>query len=146
MKKLLILGLMLSGSMGPALASDWITDFEDAREIAAADGKYILINFTGSDWCGWCKRLNREVFRQAEFKAFADANLVLLELDFPKWKKQSPALEEANERLRRRYNVRGFPTILLTDASGRVVLSTGYRRGGAGPYVAHLKAKMSHIN
>jgi len=145
MKKMIV-GLLLTASMATAQGSDWITDLEKAKEIASSEDKYILINFTGSDWCGWCKRLNREVFRQSEFKSFAEENLVLVELDFPRFKDQSAALKSANEKLRRHYRVQGFPTILLTDEDGRVVLQTGYRRGGAQPYVDHLRAKMRNLN
>jgi thioredoxin-related protein len=122
---------------------EWTTDFEQAQATAQAEGKYLLINFTGSNWCGWCKRLDREVFTKPEFIEFANENLVCVKLDYPRGIPQPQEEKIQNQKLLSQYRVRGFPTILLTQADGRVALRTGYRPGGAPGYVAHLETKMN---
>ncbi|MDJ0839427.1 MAG: thioredoxin family protein [Acidobacteriota bacterium] len=145
MKKATALVLLTFGLTASAADSGWITDMDEAQKVAQEDNKYILVNFTGSDWCGWCKRLDREVFSKKEFADFADNNLVLLKLDFPKFKKLPEGQRESNEALARKYRVRGFPTILLLDKYGERVMETGYRPGGPGAYVTYLKKRMSGV-
>ena len=117
----------------------WETDFEAAQAKSKASGKPMLLDFTGSDWCGWCIRLKKEVFSQPEFAAYASKALVLVQLDFPRAKPQSDALKKQNEALSKKYGVRGFPTIILLSPEGKLLAETGYQRGGAAKYVAHLK-------
>src|SRR5436189_5296715 len=97
----------------------WLTDYNAGLKQARDEGKPMLINFTGSDWCGWCIKLKGEVFDQPEFEAFAKANLVLLEVDFPKGKAMSDAQRIANEKLGRRFSVEGLPTIFLVSSQQR---------------------------
>jgi thiol-disulfide isomerase/thioredoxin len=118
--------------------SAWITDFALAKERATAENKTILMDFTGSDWCGWCIRLHDEVFDFPEFQEYAEKNLILLELDFPRGKRLPPALMAQNEELQERFAVQGFPTILLLDGEGRPFGRTGYQAGGPVTYVQHL--------
>ena len=117
----------------------WMTDFAAAKIIAAAEQKPLLLDFTGSDWCGWCIKLDKEVFSQKVFKEFAADNLVLVELDFPRGKEQSEDLKAQNEALSEKYGIRGFPTILVLSPEGELIEKTGYQRGGAEVYVAHIK-------
>lgn len=142
MKK--ILALLVFGISMSLTAGDitWETNFEKAKELAKKENKSILINFTGSDWCGWCKRLDREVFSKEVFASFADDSLVLLKIDFPKFTKLPEEQQRYNYELYEKYGVLGFPTIYLVDANGKVLLQTGYQRGGADAYVKHLKARM----
>jgi protein disulfide-isomerase len=119
--------------------NQWVTDYEEAFELAVKKEKYVLINFTGSDWCGWCHKLTDEVFSQPEFQKFAEDELILLKIDFPRRTKQSKEEKIQNQRLANRFAVQGFPTILLADPNEKVVLRTGYRRGGANQYISHLK-------
>ncbi len=118
---------------------DWQTDFDAAQKQAAAEEKPLLLNFSGSDWCGWCIKLDKEVFSKEEFQSYADSDLVLVELDFPRRKPQSDELKEQNRALAEKYGVRGFPTILLLSPDGELIAQTGYRRGGPEAYVEHLK-------
>ena len=106
---------------------------------ARAENKPLLVDFTGSDWCGWCIRLDEEVFSQSAFQAYAAAELVLVEIDFPRRKTLSAELKAQNEALAQQYGIRGFPTILLLSPEGELIEKTGYRRGGPESYVAHLK-------
>ncbi len=118
---------------------EWITDFEKAKETAKKLKRPMLVDFTGSDWCGWCIKLDKEVFSKDEFKEYAKDNLVLVELDFPNRKKQSDALKAQNKALAKKYGIRGYPTILLLDADGKELARTGYQRGGPEKYVKHLQ-------
>src|SRR3954469_19158244 len=76
---------------------DWQTDFKKAQEQAKTDKKLLLVDFTGSDWCGWCIKLNREVFSKPEFKDYATKNLVLLEVDFPRAKVLPDSVRRQNQ-------------------------------------------------
>ncbi|GAA5127890.1 thioredoxin family protein [Luteolibacter yonseiensis] len=117
----------------------WETDYEVAKKRAKDEKKDILVDFTGSDWCGWCIKLKKEVFDKPEFQEYAKKHLVMLELDFPR-KKQLPAKEkEQNEKLSQEFQIEGFPTILLLKASGREIARTGYQEGGPEKYIEHLK-------
>ena len=142
MKKMMLLLLGTLSLAGFAADDAWLTDFEQAKKLAAESGKYILINFTGSDWCGWCKRLDQEVFSQSEFTTFAADNLILLKLDFPRYRQQSQAERQRNMALAQEFRVQGFPTLFLTDANGKPVLQTGYQPGGPQPFNQLLKSKM----
>lgn len=117
----------------------WITDFDQAVALAGKLDRYILINFTGSDWCSWCFRLRDEVFTQPAFLDYAKANLILLKLDFPRRIQLPPAEQRANEALAQRFGIQGFPTIVLVDSKGEEITRTGYQYGGAENYVKHLK-------
>lgn len=107
----------------------WFEDMEDAKTLAASENKPVLALFTGSDWCPPCKRLEGAVLSKKEFKEFAEKELVLMEVDFPRNKKQSSSLKKANQKLQSEYNIRGYPTLLLMDAKGKVLakISTGAR-------------------
>src|SRR5438552_8664875 len=91
----------------------WTTDYKKAQEQAKASHKLLLVDFTGSDWCGWCIRLNAEVFSKPEFQNYATKNLVLVEVDFPRGKSQSTEVRKQNQELAEQYQVQGFPTIIV---------------------------------
>ena len=131
----------LPAQPGPKKATEaqWLTDFAKAKELAAQEKRPILVNFSGSDWCGWCQRLDSEVLSKESFKEYANKNLVLFEADFPRTTKQPDALKMQNQALAKKYSVRGFPTLLLLDAQGNVLAQTGYQPGGPEKYVEHLK-------
>ncbi len=133
----LLISMVMSLS---ALAGDgWVTDFEAAKRQAAEKKLPMLVDFTGSDWCGWCVRLKKEVFDEQAFQDYAKDNLVLVELDFPRRKEQPQELKEANRKLLGQFGVRGFPTIVLLNPEGVEVARTGYRPGGPAAYIEHLK-------
>lgn len=134
---LLILGLASLPARAEELAQ-WFTDSNVAQEKAKRENKSVLLDFTGSDWCGWCMKLKKEVFDQPEFAGFAQANLVLVEVDFPHHKRLDDAQRQANERLAETYHITGFPTIILLDPDGRQVGESGYSEGGPRAYNAEL--------
>lgn len=118
----------------------WYADFDEAVKVAKKEKKDLLVDFTGSDWCGWCIRLNKEVFDHEEWSTEAKKSYVLVALDFP----QDPAIKakvpnpKRNDELQKKYSVSGFPTILLMTADGEVFGRTGYQAGGPKAYLKHM--------
>jgi uncharacterized protein YyaL (SSP411 family) len=122
---------------------DWQTDVPKAQAQAKKENKLVLLDFTGSDWCGWCIKLNHDTFSKPEWADFAKKNLVSVEVDFPQAKEQSESLKKANEALQKKYNVEGFPTIIVMKPDGTVVWKQeGYLAGGPKAMIAEIeKAK-----
>ncbi len=89
----------------------WMVDLDKAYEASIKEGKPIMANFTGSDWCGWCKKLTAAVFVKDEFKAWAAENVILLELDFPRRTKLPEKYRNQNGNLQQAFKVTGYPTI-----------------------------------
>lgn len=121
MKKLLsILAAAFALSLS-ALAADptWLTDLPKAKAQAKAEGKLVLMDFTGSDFCPPCIRLAKEVFPIKEFSDYAKQHLVLVEVDFPIKKKQPPELKAANEALAKEFKVDGYPTLIVLTPDGK---------------------------
>jgi len=120
--------------------SDWLNDYTKAQEQAKAGNKILLLNFTGSDWCGWCIRFDKEVFSQPQFKEYARHNLVLVELDFPRAKAQSAELRKQNRQLAMQYEVVGFPTIIAVNSDGQKLWQyEGYFPGGPDAFIEELQ-------
>ena len=136
-----LLGLQASLSAGEG----WTTDFKAAQAQAKAEGKPLFLEFTGSDWCPPCMALHKNVFSQAAFKDYAKESLVWVQLDFPRSKTQSAQLKAQNVALRDQFNVPGYPTVLILDSDGEMIGKTGYRRGGAESYVAHVKEIIASV-
>lgn len=134
---ILIVIVMLCCSKTEAI--NWETDFEKASSTAKASGKYMLLDFSGSDWCGWCKRLEKEVFSQDAFKDFTEKNLVCVLVDFPRAKEQSKELKQQNIDLARKHGIMGYPTIIILSPDGKTVGKIGYLQGGPWEYARHLK-------
>lgn len=119
----------------------WLTDLDEGIKVAKTEKKAILVDFTGSDWCGWCIRLKKEVFDQKEFVA-ATKDFVLVELDYPQKKQQSPEEKAKNKAWAEKFSIEGFPTIMLLDSNGEPFAQTGYEAGGPVKYLAHLAELM----
>ncbi len=138
---LLTLSLLLLFCLPPALAasSPWLTDLEAAKAQARKEHKDILMFFSGSDWCHWCQKLDEEVFSHDDFLQKVRKNFVLLNLDFPRNKKQDEKLRQANQELAKKFKIKGYPTVLLADADGKVYARTGYQQGGVEAYLKHLQ-------
>ena len=120
-------------------SAEWLTDYAKAQAEAKTSHKLVLLNFTGSDWCGWCIRLDREVFSRPEFKDYASKNLVLMEADFPRTKAQPATVKRQNEELATQYQVIGFPTIVVLNGEGRKIGELGYMPGGPSAFIAELE-------
>ena len=133
-KTLATLAFALLAILPAVAAPTWLTDLDEAKKVAAKEKKDILVDFTGSDWCGWCIKLKKEVFDLPAFEA-ATKKFVLVELDFPSKKAQSDEVKTKNRAAQQKYGITGFPTILLMDAQGEVYARTGYQAGGPEKYV-----------
>jgi len=145
MKYLFTLIFSLSLTVSASAAEGWLTDFEQAKKLSKEKGVPILADFSGSDWCMWCVRLDQEVFAKKEFKEYAKKYLILLMVDFPRQKKLPEKVTKQNRMLAEKYGIRGFPTVLLLDKDGDVLSKTGYRQGGPKEYVKHLNSLLSEI-
>jgi len=126
-------------SWAEAGGAGWTHDMTAAMKQAASEKKDLLMDFTGSDWCGWCIRLNKEVFDQDAFKKDAPKKFVLVELDFPQDEsKLAPETKKQNQMWGEKFGVQGFPSIYLADEKGVPYAKTGYQAGGAQKYLDHL--------
>jgi thioredoxin-related protein len=125
----------------------WLHQYNAAMQQAKAEHKPVLMVFAGSDWCKPCILLNKEVWNTDTFAKYAKDNLVLLELDFPRFKKNQLPAEQVkhNEQLADKYNTEGvFPLVVLVDEDGKVISKTGYKTGGPEAYVQHLNKLLHH--
>jgi protein disulfide-isomerase len=138
MKKIIYILLTLCMA-GRVLADEaaWQTSFPEAADQAGKEDKLLLLDFTGSDWCGWCMKLDAETFSRPEFIDYASKNLVLVRVDFPRNKPQSDDLKEANRALKAKYAVNGFPTVVVVKPDGIVLWKQpGYAPGGTRAMIA----------
>src|SRR3954467_2569160 len=121
------MALLLIVSIPPAgKAEAWMEDYELAQAAARQTDRAVFLFFTGSDWCGWCQKLDREVLSTPQFNAFAGPNLVLVKIDFPH-RTQLPAEQQArNDALAKRFHIRGFPTVVVLAGDGKVAGELGY--------------------
>jgi len=127
--------------VGQAFAADsaWLDSVPQAMDQAKRENKLVLLDFTGSDWCGWCKKLDAETFSQPGFIDYARKNLVLVEVDFPRQQPQSAELRGANHALQVKYNVEGYPTVVALKPDGTVLWKqTGFLAGGPKTLIAKL--------
>ncbi|GJM20234.1 MAG: hypothetical protein DHS20C15_01490 [Planctomycetota bacterium] len=121
----------------------WVTDMNAARAQAREEGKDLLVDFTGSDWCSACVQLHKEVFSRSEFLEPVQEDFVLVELDFPEpggptYKSMPQALHAKNAAEQQAFGVNSFPSVFLMTADGVAYARTGYRQGGAKSYLRHL--------
>ncbi len=107
---------------------NWGTDLPKALAQAKSDKKLVLIDFTGSDWCPWCIKFDKEVLDTDKFATYANSHLELVLADFPRNKPQSAALKTANAGLQKKYNIDGFPTLVVLNSDGKLVTSRADRR------------------
>ena len=120
----ILAALLLCAFVRLAPAADgWMTDYEKALAKAKAENKLVLLDFTGSDWCGPCIALAKNVFSKPEFASYAKKHFILVEIDYPMTKKLPPALKEQNSKLKKKYGIdqKGFPTVIAIKPDGSVV-------------------------
>lgn len=142
MRKLATVVFALCLGLSVFAGEEWLTDMDAAMKLSAETGKPILVDFSGSDWCGWCIKFEKEVLSQKIFKDFAKENLILVSIDFPRRKKQSTEEKKKNQALYDQYKIEGFPTLLLLDRTGKEIVRTNYIEGGPQVYIDFLKSKM----
>jgi len=127
-------------AVGQASDLSWGTDFNQALTQARADGKMVLLDFTGSDWCPWCIKFDHEVLETGQFATYAQNKLELVLVDFPRTRPQSDDLKQANAALARKYNVTGYPTFVLVNYAGNELgRQGGYAPGGPDAFIAELE-------
>ena len=123
-----------------AAENTWLTDLPKAQAQAKSENKIVLLDFTGSDWCGWCIKFHKEVLDTPEFQTYAAKNVVLVELDFPHKKIQADDLKKANAALQTQYDVHSFPTLVVLDKNGKQIgHQVGYTAGGPKAFIAKLE-------
>lgn len=139
----LVLGLLISTSSFSQEKLTWHTDVNKAFDLAIKENKKVMLFFTGSDWCGWCIKLQNEVFRTSDFVKWSD-DVVLVELDFPRRTPQDETIKAQNRQLQGIFKVRGYPAVHFVKPEkmpdGKMNLNslgkTGYVRGGAKKWLA----------
>jgi protein disulfide-isomerase len=136
------LSLVACVALASACAADlpWLTDLPKAKELAKSQKKMVLMDFTGSDWCPWCIRLDKEVFQTPEFAGYAKTNLVLVMIDFPKRKQLPEALAKANRTLAKEFNVEAFPTLIVLNSEGKKAGEPEYAGGGPKALIEAINA------
>lgn len=110
--------LALASTASAAGPGDWNDNYAQALSEAKQERKNVLLNFTGSDWCIFCMKLDKNVFSKDAFQRLAKSSLKLVEIDFPEGKRLPTNVAQQNDRLKSQFNVQGFPTIILVDAQG----------------------------
>jgi thioredoxin-related protein len=132
----LILPFFLNGSL-------WANNFEQTKKQAQKENKLILLNFSGSDWCGPCIRMHKEILENEVFQQYANVHLIYVNADFPRLKKHqlTQELQKENDELAEKYNPTGnFPYILLLDSNGKVInIWNGFYENGAESFTAEVK-------
>ncbi len=143
MKKLALVLLMIGSFTATAQDQVWYDNLDKAMEVSNKTKKPMMLFFTGSDWCGWCIRLQKEVFKTPEFTSWAKDNVVLVELDFPRRKQLAPEIRTQNMQLQQTFGVQGYPTVWFakgTKKDGKVNFEqlgrTGYVAGGPSAWLA----------
>jgi thioredoxin-related protein len=143
--------LALFGSMGCSHESvqsmdlGWPTDLPAAQAQAKTEKKMVLIDFNGSDWCPDCALLAKKVFATPEFKTYAQANLALVDADFPEKTPQPAALKAANEELRKKFDIDGFPSVLVLDGDGKVLDKMSGPTPDPVQFIAHLEKLKAQV-
>lgn len=115
----------------------WYTDVDRALMASKNTGKSIFVFFTGKDWCSWCHKLDRQILLENDFIDYAKQNLVLLELDFPKGKRDLP---REQIELARKFQIRSYPTVILMDAYKNEIGRTGYKAMSPIQYTEHINS------
>ena len=135
--------LPLLAAMGQVNAQQWLTNFDEAKQVAAEKDQIIILVFQGSDWCAPCIKLDKAVWSTGEFQQYAENHFVMLQADFPRKKaNQLPKQQQQhNARMAEVYNKQGhFPLVVILDKNGTVLGTTGYKKLSVEQYIAHLES------
>ncbi|MBS4168797.1 thioredoxin family protein [Parachlamydia sp. AcF125] len=117
----------------------WHENYAEAAKLSASSGKPLFVLFTGSDWCTYCIKLENEVFATPEFAKALGNRLIFVKLDYPPKASVPVQIKEQNEALKRKFNIQGFPTVVLLDSKGGQIGVTGYKTGGGKIYADHIQ-------
>lgn len=133
-------GQQMSQSSGRVV---WMDNYDQAMQMASKDRKPVILYFTGSDWCGWCKKMDQEVFSSPAFAEEVGNKFVFVKVDFPMNSKLPESVARQNAQLKQRYGVTGYPTVVIVDSQGGFIGETGYRSGGGKAYAQWLEQFLS---
>ena len=137
-----LLSLVLAFALTPfasAAKDGWTDNLETAKAEAKKENKKVLLDFTGSDWCGWCKKLDAEVFSTQEFKDYAAKHLVLVEVDFPRSIKLPDATKKQNDELQAKYKIQGYPDHYRAEPGRHQGRASGYVEGGPKAFIKSIE-------
>jgi len=138
MRYLILLILLAWNQFSRAEGVEWTGDLEAAKERAKQENKFILLCFSGSDWCPACKKLRSEVFDQPEFANFAQSRFILVEADFPRYKPIGHLQLQANKALEKNFRVSSVPTVVVLTPDGQELHRLGYVPGGPAGFISQL--------
>lgn len=116
----------------------WTTDYRQALERAKAEKKDVLLDFSGSDWCGWCMKLDKEITNTSAFREYAKKHLILVLVDFPRYKPQTAALKKQDQELANKFQIEGYPTLIVLNPEGEKIGQLGYMEGGPTVFLKEL--------
>ena len=138
MKKILVIAFLTLTTMSMQAQDGltWYTDLTKATDLSIKENKPMFLFFTGSDWCGWCIRLQKEVFKTPEFVKWASDNVILVELDFPRKNEQTEAVKMQNAQLQQQLQVRGYPTVWFVNTTKTADAKVNLNALGSSGYVA----------
>jgi len=136
-----LVAILMLGCLGArADQPKWLDNYNAALDQAKTSNKKVLLNFTGSDWCPWCIKMDKEVLDTPQFKDYADKNLILMIADFPQSKQLPQKVQDQNAQLQTQYAIQGFPTFVLVDKNGNVLgQQVGYLEGGPSAFIALIE-------
>ncbi len=133
--------VLMSGFRARAGEPQWLDDYGKAMQQAQTENKDVLLDFTGSDWCPWCMKMDKEVLDTPEFQHYAGKHLVLMLVDFPQSKQLPQKVQDQNNDLQKKYSAEGFPTFILIDKDGKVLgQQVGYLPGGPQAFIAKVES------
>lgn len=138
MKKILFILLVSLSTYVVQAQQDlvWHTDMSKATELSLTEKKPLMLFFTGSDWCGWCIRLQNEVFKKEDFTKWANENVILVELDFPRRTPQDQAIKMQNHQMQQIFKVKGYPTVWIVNPEKKEDGTMNLNALGSSGYVA----------
>ena len=149
MRKILLAISLLCAYCVPALANagsvsqmpgrqqlQWYTNYNQAVQVAQQKNAPLFLFFTGSNWCGWCKKMVSEVFASPDFVQSVGNSFVFVEIDFPTNYQLPPDIVQQNEQLKNKFGISGYPTVIILSPDQKVLAKTGYRQGGGRAYRA----------
>jgi thioredoxin-related protein len=146
---LLLLSVTTSCTQAKKAASNgasWSTNYQAALQQAQKEGKPLLLDFTGSDWCPWCIKLDKEILSTPEFVKYAHEKLILVKVDFPQSKPQSDEVKTQNRSLSEKFHVEGFPTLILLKPNGEFLAQSGYLKGGPQSLIKWINSSTQEIS
>jgi protein disulfide-isomerase len=141
--KFYALFIALIASFGLSAEINWSTNYSASRQHAMTEDKPMLLYFTGSDWCPWCKKMDSEIMTAPEFEEALGNSFIFVKVDFPRKKQQDEELKNQNKILKNQFEISGYPKVVLLDSNGNMIDKLGYRKGGAEHFAKKIEGILS---